>query len=124
MLRLVEDAEAAIGSLKAGGGVEPDPTYGDRIRAEIAMRKAGGRSETGSRTEWFQWLEDDELPLLMGAWLHHAHIVSGRYEITKQAVVDFHADNDEFELASMAMQPSNLRVTLNRLAVARGAPPA
>jgi hypothetical protein len=122
--KFLEDTEATITTILAGGGEAPKPLYGDLLRTEIERREAGERNVVEDRTEWFEWLDDDELPLLFGTWLHHAGIVSGKYEITKRAVVDFHIENDEFDRAAMAMSSANLRVTLNRLAIARGAPPA
>ena len=122
--KLLEDTLAAIESILAGGGETPKPLFGVLIRTEIERRASGVRNAVEDRVEWFEWLEDDELPLLFGTWLHHAGVVRGTYEITKRAVVDFHIENNEFERASMAMSSGNLRVTLSRLAAARGAPSA
>lgn len=120
--RYTEDVELAILNLVNGHGEEPEPLYGDLLRTEIALRKTGGWYKHEKRTEWFQWLELDELKLLLGTWLFSARILHGYREVSKHAVIDFRPTNEEFEHAARAYGSSALQVTLTRLAVARGAP--
>jgi hypothetical protein len=120
--RLVADVEKAITELQAGGGDATEPLYGDLLREELARRAQGQRRAEADRTDWFEWLDDDELPLLLGTWLFSAGIVSGRRTITKNPVVDFHPTHDEWEFASTAFTTGAHQTTLHRLAIARGAP--
>ena len=121
--KYTEDCQAAVDRILAGGGKIPAKSYGDLIREEMARREAGSLFEPEDRTEWFQWLEDDELPILLGTWMFSGGILSGRREISKNPSIDFHPTHDEWEYAQRAFSTGGHQATLTRLAIARGAPP-
>lgn len=116
--RFVGDIESAIATLEQGGGEEEEPPLGALLREEIARREAGVQPE-GLDRSWWQWLKDDELPLLLGSWLHRVGSVSLRYEITRKPLLGFYPTNEEFELGVRACQSDVLWVTLQRLSIER-----
>lgn len=119
--RFVSDIEAAIQTLKDGGGDSIELTLGDKIRSEILRRNAGTPNEVPLEDlELWQFLHDDELPVLLGAWMHRIGLMSCRYELTRQDVLSgFHPTNDEFDLGRLATSPSAMWTTLSKLATAR-----
>lgn len=111
---LCEDIEKAITTVAAGGGSAVQDTFGDLLRNEMARRKGTGQREPEAREHWMEWAQDDELPLLMGSWMHQCQLVRGRYEISRRPVLDFHPTNEEFEMASLA-HAGNMFIILKRL---------
>lgn len=120
---LEEDVRKAVATINQGGG-EPIPLcLGDRIRIEVANRSARstlpeydhGRNAPEARQHWVEWMEDDELDLLLGAWIYHAGMIFMEVHAERRDKVDFYPSNDEFELAAR-VNPSHLFVTLKRLA--------
>lgn len=116
--KFVSDIEEGVSTLQAGGGAEADKCLGDKIREEIEARSAGTQSTDPDRV-WWQWLTDEELPILLGCWLHQTGIMSLRYEITKNPMLGFYTTNKEFEWGAQACQTRTLWTTLQRLAFAR-----
>lgn len=119
---LVGDIEAAVTTLNDGGGVEIKETFGDLVRKEITRRKTEDRRVPEEREHWVEWLNDDELPIVLGAWLARVGIVGVHLDLSRKASVDFHPTNDEFETVGSASSPSIMWGILCRLALARGAP--
>ena len=116
--RFVADIETAVTTLLEGGGGEKADTFGDAIRVEIALRKDGVQPEDADR-DWWKWLQDDELPLFLGCWLHQAGIMSLQYNITRNSNLDFHPTHDEFELGVQVCQTRTLWVTFQKLCLTR-----
>lgn len=109
--RFLSDIEDAVARIKAGEGDVPQPSAGDRIREEIKLRKAGEKPEP---TEWWQYLNDEELPLLLGCWLFRSGVMSMKYEISRNAKLDFHPTNDEFNLGAQSTHHHVLWATFQR----------
>jgi hypothetical protein len=120
--KYTEDCQAAVDCILTGGGTVPEKSWGDLMREDLKARMAGNRVAVEDRTEWFQWLEEDELPLLLGTWMFSAGVVSGHREISRNPSLDFAPTHDEWEYASQAFTTRALMTTLTRLAIARGAP--
>lgn len=114
--RFLSDIETAIEDIKSGGGEQTDPPFGDKIRQEIKDRADG---TAGDPSEWWQFLDDDELPILLGCWMHKVGVMSMKYEISRNAKLDFQPTNDEFDLGARVTSPDILWATFNRLARAR-----
>jgi hypothetical protein len=114
--KLCADIEKAVEAVLAGEGEETGQTFGDELRAEIARREAG---EPNPQEHWYQWLDDDELPLLLAAWLFKAGLLSHRYEITRHDKLGFTPTSDEFNNGASAVSARTLLVTLQRLAMVR-----
>lgn len=117
--RFVGDIESGITTLLEGGGEEDGNCLGDRLRAEMERRENGDPLPEPEERHWYQWLHDDELPILLGAWMHRAGIMGMRYTISRKPMLGFYPTNDEFHHGVQACSPSNLFVTLQRLATAR-----
>lgn len=120
--KFVAAVSAAIDRLDAGGGTALPITLGQIVREEMARRAAGTQRAVADRVYWCEWLEDDELPLLMGSWLYRSHIMSLSTHIQRNATITFHPTNSEFGMGKDVADPSLMLVTLQRLAIARGAP--
>jgi len=123
--RLCGDVEDAITALLAGEGEEPQQRLGHRLRAELERREEGGlhapADPEAAEIGWYTWLLNDELKVLMAAWLHTSGCVQGKYNITKQSGVGFDPTNDEFELTPLAMRPRTAVELLVRLTSERKA---
>lgn len=116
---LVTDIEEAINTLEDGGGKEPAAKLGDLIREEITQREAGNRTRAPDRTHWIQWLDEDELPVLMGAWLHRIGMLHHKYELTRRPKLGFNITSDEFELGLAAIRAKTTWTLLQRLSANR-----
>lgn len=116
-----KDIDTAVDTLLQGGGDVSEPGVGEQIRAEIARRQEfGGLARPpAERTEWVEWLENDELTVAMGAWLVDIGGVSCHYNLNRQPILGFHPTNDEFESTSLACRPTIMYMVLRRLAEAR-----
>jgi hypothetical protein len=112
---LIEDIEDAYRRLLAGRGKDVQKVFGDLIREEVERRAGVGRRLEGERESWIEWIEDDEMPLLMGSWSYHTGLVRGRFNVSRIDKVDFQLTNDEFDKAAR-LSHSNLFITLKRLA--------
>lgn len=117
--KLVSGVLASIDSLDAGGGEVVQATLGDLIREEMLR---GARRPEAERERWFEWLDNDEMPLLLGSWLHVARVLGARIETSRLPSLKFHPTNEEFDLGVDASNAANLYGILYRLAIARGAP--
>jgi len=98
---LVADIEAAVAILQNGGGKSIPKCKGDFIRAEIARRASTGQRPPEERETWLEWAEVDELPLLMGAWMLSEGVLRVRYEVSRNALLDFHPTNEEFDMSRL-----------------------
>ena len=115
---LIDDIEEAYKALIGGRGDPIELYFGNTIRDEIARRASGAKRLEGERESWVEWLTDDELPLVMGSWCYYAGLVHGEYHVSRVPKVDYYMTNDEFDQAA-GLIPSNLFITLKRLAVER-----
>jgi hypothetical protein len=109
--------EAAIDGLDAGGGEPIRVPLGQVIRDEIVRRNAGGQRPVSEREHWVEWLEKDELPLLLGSWLHKKNILGAHMTVSRAPALGFYPTNEEFEMG--AIFPSVMFPVLRRLADAR-----
>lgn len=117
--KFLGDIENGITTLLEGGGEEDGMCLGDRLRVEMGRRENGEPLPEPEERAWYQWLRDDELPILLGAWMHRVGVMGMRYDISRKPLLGFYPTNDEFHLGVQACSPSNLYVTLQRLAMAR-----
>lgn len=118
----VRSVTAAIDRLDTGGGREIARTLGHVVREEIARRATGSQRAVADRVYWCEWLEDDELPLLLGSWLFRSQIMSLSTHIQRNASITFHPTNSEFKMGTDVADPSLMLTALHRLAILRGAP--
>lgn len=117
--KLVSGVLKSIDSLDAGGGEVVKATLGDLLREAISL---GAPKPEAERKHWFEWLEHEELLLLLGSWLHVARVLGARVETSRLPSLKFHPTNEEFDLGVNASNAANLYAVLHRLALARGAP--
>lgn len=113
----------AVAKLLVGEGEPLALSLGDVIRAEIERREAGGNAKPASeRKAWIEWLEPDELPLALGAWMHDVGILSVRVHTTRNPSLAFQPSHDEWKGGVAASNARNVLWLLGRLAIERGAP--
>ena len=114
--KFLADIETAVSNVKSGGGETKEPSLGDKLRAEILLREAGTPT---TPSLWWHFLRDDELELCLGCWMHRVGVMSLKYEITRNATLDFQPTNDEFELGARSCQSHVLWEVFKRLGNAR-----
>jgi len=115
--RFTADIEQAITHLEAGLGDPIKQMFGDQLREELDRRRSGITPEFKMR--WFEWLETDELQMLMGVWLIQSGCLSHHIKITLQETLDFCPVGEEFDLSFRAVQSKQILTILQRLAHAR-----
>lgn len=123
--KLCADIEQAVDKVLAGQGEEVPLILGNLIRKELARRTDGremgldGPRPPGQRLYWFEWLNDDELKLLLGAWLGDVGVAIIGYTITRQPILGYTPEDGDLDLVSRVGHPSIMIGILQRLVDAR-----